>query len=382
MNSVELFAGAGGLGLGLARAGFEHLAVIEWDANASHTLKTNKANGLPFVRDWPLWTGDVRAFSFDTLSRPVHLLSGGVPCQPFSLGGKHRGHADGRNMFPAFISVVAALAPQVFLIENVKGLLRSSFSPYLDYVCSWLEQPESQPREGENWNEHALRLAASSHSSGLRYRVERRLLNAADYGVPQRRERVFIVGWRSDVDVGWHFPRPTHSREALVFDQAVSGEYWERHGMSRPATDDAQVQLLPQTLPWVTVRDALADLPRLGSREAEELRHVFMPGARPYPGHTGSPLDLPAKTLKAGDHGVPGGENMLVLDDGTYRYMTVREAARLQTFPDEFTFSTSWTENMRQLGNAVPVELAELLGSSIAAHLSEQGAVSVDSAAI
>ena len=99
--------------------------------------------------------------------------------------------------------------------------------------------------------------------------------------------------------------------------------------------------------------------------------HRFQPGARRYKGHTGSPLDLPAKTLKAGDHGVPGGENMMVKDDDSVRYFTVRESARLQTFPDGYVFHGAWTECMRQLGNAVPVELARLLGSSVAAVLLE-----------
>jgi DNA (cytosine-5)-methyltransferase 1 len=94
-----------------------------------------------------------------------------------------------------------------------------------------------------------------------------------------------------------------------------------------------------------------------------------MPGARPYVGHTGSPYDQPAKTLKAGDHGVPGGENMLVMDDGSVRYFSVREAARLQTFPDDYAFSGAWSENMRQIGNAVPVRLGELIARDIRARL-------------
>lgn len=97
--------------------------------------------------------------------------------------------------------------------------------------------------------------------------------------------------------------------------------------------------------------------------------HRFQPGARSYPGHTGSPLDEPAKTLKAGVHGVPGGENMLRRPDGGIRYFTVRESARLQTFPDDFSFHGSWSESMRQLGNAVPVTLAAIIAQSIASHL-------------
>jgi DNA (cytosine-5)-methyltransferase 1 len=122
--------------------------------------------------------------------------------------------------------------------------------------------------------------------------------------------------------------------------------------------------------PWQTVRDALMGLPD-PERDDDSafLNHRFQPGARVYPGHTGSPMDEPAKTLKAGDHGVPGGENMVVLPNGKVRYFSVRESARLQTFPDEFVFHGSWSETMRQLGNAVPVTLAKIVATSIAERL-------------
>src|SRR5690606_27890328 len=130
--------------------------------------------------------------------------------------------------------------------------------------------------------------------------------------------------------------------------------------------------ILERAKPWMTVRDALRGRPDPESKAAEEwYNHRYQPGAKVYPGHTGSPLDLPAKTLKAGDHGVPGGENMMVREDGSVRYFTVRESARLQTFPDTFVFHGSWTETMRQLGNAVPVTLAHLVASSVAQKLLE-----------
>jgi DNA (cytosine-5)-methyltransferase 1 len=119
--------------------------------------------------------------------------------------------------------------------------------------------------------------------------------------------------------------------------------------------------------PWRTVRDALVDMPDPRSQDARGfLNHIFQGGAKVYPGHTGSPLDLPAKTLKAGDHGVPGGENMMVLENGSVRYFSVRESARLQTFPDGYVFHGSWTETMRQLGNAVPVALGRQVVASVA----------------
>jgi DNA (cytosine-5)-methyltransferase 1 len=208
-------------------------------------------------------------------------------------------------------------------------------------------------------------------------------VNAADFGVPQRRERVFIVGFRNDLGVEWDFPTQTHSLDALLFDQWVSGDYWDRHRIAskkRPQLASGVKQrverlrglrLAPTRLPWRTTRDALDGLPDPRRSNGIFTNHKFQPGARPYPGHTGSPLDVPAKTLKAGDHGVPGGENMMITDAGEVRYFTVRESARLQTFPDGYLFHGSWTETMRQLGNAVPVALAHLVAARVAEKLVE-----------
>jgi DNA (cytosine-5)-methyltransferase 1 len=118
---------------------------------------------------------------------------------------------------------------------------------------------------------------------------------------------------------------------------------------------------------WRTVRDAIRDLPEPVDREPHPTidNHVGIPDAHSYPGHTGSPWDWPAKAIKAGDHGNPGGESMLRRDDETVRYFTVRELARIQTFPDQWRFANSWTESRRQLGNAVPVAMSELLARSL-----------------
>lgn len=125
---------------------------------------------------------------------------------------------------------------------------------------------------------------------------------------------------------------------------------------------------------WRTIRDALVGLPEPTLTGATGvLNHVLQPGARSYPGHTGSPIDWPAKTLKAGRHGVPGGENMLRETDGSIRYFTVRESARLQTFPDDYELHGPWGKAMRQLGNAVPVELARVVAASVHAALRAEG---------
>jgi DNA (cytosine-5)-methyltransferase 1 len=209
------------------------------------------------------------------------------------------------------------------------------------------------------------------------------VLNAADYGVPQRRERVVFVGFRSDLDIEWSFPKATHTLDALLWDQ-THGDYWDRHEVrraDRKVADrhDRRIARLTRedgALPWRTTRDAIGDLPDPAaepSRSDHYFNHRFQPGARSYPGHTGSPLDEPAKTLKAGVHGVPGGENMLLMPDGRVRYFTVRESARLQTFPDEFRLHGSWSEAMRQLGNAVPVELASVIARSVSRYLKFAG---------
>jgi DNA (cytosine-5)-methyltransferase 1 len=167
--------------------------------------------------------------------------------------------------------------------------------------------------------------------------------------------------------------------DRLLWEQWVTGSYWDEHNIAkknrpsfpprlrgrieRLATDFALFP--PDGKRCRTVRDAIAGLPDPRDKRHAVPNHEFRDGARPYPGHTGSPLDEPSKALKAGDHGVPGGENMIALPDGTCRYYTVRESARVQTFPDDYLFSGSWTEAMRQIGNAVPVSLAAAVGESV-----------------
>ncbi|EAB2330838.1 DNA (cytosine-5-)-methyltransferase [Salmonella enterica subsp. enterica serovar Cerro] len=389
MKSVELFAGAGGLAMGVSLAGFESLAVVEWDRWACDTIRENQKRGFPVIQDWPLWEGDVREFDWGSIPEGIDLLAGGPPCQPFSMGGKHKAYGDERDMFPATVEIVRRLKPKSFIIENVKGLTRSSFANYYQYILLQLEFPEVARRGNESWMEHLRRLQSEKtsgalHSTGLAYNVVPTLVNAADHGVPQKRERVFIVGFRSDLGIEWSFPKPSHSLEALLHSQWISGEYWDRHRVAKAKRPDiperlaARVKRLsldllpPEEKPWRTVRDSLIDLPDPRKRAAREFHnHNFQDGARVYKGHTGSPLDLPAKTLKAGDHGVPGGENMMVLEDGSVRYFSARESARLQTFPDGYVFHGSWTETMRQLGNAVPVALARRVSASVAEKLAE-----------
>ncbi len=372
LRSVELFTGAGGLALGTHLAGFRHELLLEWDRDASQTVRVNAAaDVVPGIRSWNLASADVRAVNF-SLYEGLDLIAGGPPCQPFSIGGKHHGMRDGRNVIPEFIRAIREGRPRAFVFENVRGLTRPMFRPYFEYIRLQLGNPELAPKPGERWMKHRDRLLSNARRCEPTYRVAYSMLNAADYGIPQVRHRVFVVGYRADLEISFAFPEPSHSFEALVRAQTTSGTYWREHGLKSPAKlrSGDQETSPPRLKPWRTVRDAIGDLPEPSPQGHLLLSgHWVQPGARSYPGHTGSELDLPAKTLKAGDHGVPGGENMLRRSDGTVRYFTVRETARLQTFPDSWEFEGPWGEIMRQLGNAVPVELAKVVASEIASSL-------------
>lgn len=368
MRSIELFSGCGGLAFGLSQAGFHHEMMAEWNGEAVSTVLHNRKRGIRHVRDWPIEKTDVREIDWGKVDADLDLLAGGPPCQPFSIGGKHRGHDDARDMWPEAIRAVRETMPRAFVFENVRGIARESFAFYLSWITAHLRHPGMARGAKESFELHTKRLNSSDLPAA--YDVLVAHVNAADYGAPQKRHRVIVAGVRSDLGVLFAPPVATHSRERLLWDQWVTGEYWDRHNLPRrgdshiASTDATIVRRLrsrnetPAGLPWVTVRDALVGL---GAPNGKA-NHVLQLGARVYPGHTGCPLDQPAKALKAGDHGVPGGENMMVCDDGSVRYFTIREAARLQGFPDTYQFPGAWSESMRQLGNAVPTQLAEAVG--------------------
>ena len=358
ISCLELFAGAGGLAKGIELSGIRD--------NYSDKIVHNV---------------DIRLFQFNQFGH-IDMVSGGPPCQPFSMGGKHKGNMDQRDMFPYACRAISTYIPKIFIFENVKGLLRKSFSSYFEYIILRLTYPDTQLKNSEDWEDHLKRLE-KIHTSGkydsIKYNVIFRLVNAANYGIPQRRERVFIVGIREDLNIKWSFPKETHSLDSLLWSQFISCDYWRRHGIKPSAIEHLDKrnqqrvhQLLQQpTLfslslkPWKTVRDQIGDIPEPDPQGSFDKEHVLREGAKAYPGHTGSYIDMPSKTLKAGDHGVPGGENMIRYPNGQIRYYTTFEAKRIQTFPDDYKIWGSWTEAMRQIGNAVPVELSHHIASSL-----------------
>ena len=390
LTTVELFAGAGGLALGLKSAGFCCRAALEFNKLACDTLRANWGNAEEELTSPLIYEGDVRDVDYHLLRDRLGELDGvvgGPPCQPFSLGGVAQGKNDTRNMFPEAVRAVSELRPKFFLFENVKGLLRESFSDYFQYIVLQLTYPTLCKSDEEDWREHFERLRQFSRKENsledqTTYQVAYRLLDAADYGAPQRRFRVFIIGIRSDFNLTPKFPEPTHSSDRKIWEQWVSGEYWDWHKVAmkaRPSISPCvqrKVKELrrkyglfpPPGARWVTVRDALKGLPDPRTKN-HFFNHEFRPGARPYPGHAGSEYDEPSKALKAGVHGVPGGENMIAFPDGSYRYYTPREAARIQNFPDSYVFCGPSSETMRQIGNAVPVKLAEAVGNVVMCQL-------------
>jgi len=280
-------------------------------------------------------------------------------------------------MWPEALRAVKEIRPKGFMFENVRGLLRPAFSDYLEFLRLQLLWPDIQSRT-HKWKDSLRRLKQHENSGACPdYHVIVRGVNAADYGAAQRRHRAIFVGIRADVADQVSFPSPTHSLETLIWDQRITGNYWKRHSISRRSRSSMSesekqaiirlrtLDVAPAGLPWKTVRDTIGDLPKPVSKSESLINHRLHLGARTYVGHTGSLWDEPAKALKAGAHGVPGGENIIVSRNGRVRYFTVREMARLQGMPDEFAIDETWQTSIKQLGNAVPVEIGQVFGKSI-----------------
>lgn len=284
---LEVFAGAGGMALGLEQAGLRHVALVEWDKHCVATLRRNGFKGVVHQ--------DARRVDY-TAYTGVDVVAGGVPCQPWSMAGAHRGLADDRDMWPTAMRAVRESRPRGFIFENVAGIMRETFKDYFDGIV------------------------AGFYAMG--YSVHVHLVDAADYGVPQHRKRMLMMGIRG---VAWfQLPRPTSTRR--------------------------------------TVRDALCDLgPPNGSNG--HCKHAA--SARQYKGHVGSTMDKPSKALVAGRHGQGGGSGMLREDSGALRYFTLREQARLQTFPDTYRLPSTWSHAVSMIGNACPPRLTQIFAAEL-----------------
>jgi DNA (cytosine-5)-methyltransferase 1 len=334
---IDLFAGAGGLSLGLAAAGLTPTVASEMDADAVQTYEAAHAKywaGVPLE----VMPGDINKHSFKRFKGQIAVVAGGPPCQPFSLGGLRNGEADSRNGLPAFVQAVRHVEPDAFLLENVPGLATGVMRLQLDTLLKEL--------------------------TALGFTIDWRVLRAADYGVPQRRQRLVMVGVRGPKRFTW--PEPMH-------------------GDGR--------------LPWVAAGSVVAADRIIGIPNSSPVTYAKRPDVRPSPwdGHVynggGRPINprglAPTVLASMGGNKTPwldGGDvvegyHAHLLAGGAprsgqvlgARRITAEEAALLQTFPAGMPWAGTRSSRYRQVGNAVPVRLAEAIGAALAGHLRALG---------
>lgn len=301
---VSLFCGAGGLDLGFKRAGFNLVWANDFDESAVRTYRENLGENCVL--------GDISKISERDIPE-CDVVIGGFPCQGFSLANTKRNVLDERNsLYLQYIRVLKAKKPKFFLAENVKGILSLGCGRVIEAILEDFAQAG--------------------------YQVKYKLLNAADYGVPQTRQRVVIVGVRNDLEVDYEFPKPGYSKKS-------------QEGLK----------------PWISVKDAISgipdpDGPLAGTVPNNEYSQYHIK-PRNYTGHRVTDPDKPSPTILARGNG--GGGVVAIPHYNGMRRMTVRESATIQTFPLNFKFYGTRGACYRQIGNAVPVLLAEQLAGQM-----------------
>ena len=317
MDSVELCAGAGGQALGLEQAGFLHRALVEIDDSCRATLRLNRPQ-------WNVTEGAASDVgSFDALPyRGIDVLAGGLPCPPFSVAGKQLGSRDERNLFPDALRIIDEAKPRAILIENVRGFLDAVFSDYRQQL------------------RHDLRA--------MGYEVDWRLFNASDFGVPQLRPRVMIVAIRSDWRDHFHWPDPLARRPRTVGQTLVDL-------MAANGWQGAQT--------W-------AD-------RADEIAPTIVGGSKKHGGPDLGPTRARAAWATLGVDGKGVADTAPMPDFVGMPRLTVRMIARLQGFPDSWTFHGKKTSAYRQVGNAFPSPVARAVGQRLFAALGSRRSYAV-----
>lgn len=315
LTSIEICAGAGGQALGLERAGFRHLALVEIDPWACSTLRLNRPawNVLgpqphEVGRAWT--TGDVRDFDATQYRGEIHLLAGGVPCPPFSKAGKQLGGEDERDLFPEAMRLVRECDPRAVMLENVRGLLDPKFAAY----------------------RHSLQ----AELDGLGYTASWRLYNACDFGVPQLRPRAILVAVKRDATSSFVWPEPHENPRVLVGD--ALRELMAEGGWEGAEAWAAGAQRVAPTLVGGSKKHGGPDLgPTRAKREWASLGvdGLGLADQPPVPGFRGMPR------------------------------LTVRMAAVVQGFPPEWEFAGRKTHAYRQVGNAFPPPIAAAVGGAL-----------------
>ena len=328
---LELFAGAGGLAIGLEQSGIKCVALNEIDKWACKTLKNNRPN-------WNVLEGDIKDFNFKKYKNQVEIVTGGFPCQAFSYAGKKLGLEDARGtLFYEFARVVKEVNPKICVGENVKGLLSHDKGKTLEGMISILDE--------------------------IGYNVVPvQVLKAINYKVPQKRERLILVGIRKDIDVQYVYPTPYNFiynlSDVLKKGALYNTDVPKSEGSKYPEHKKQVLDLVPPKGYW---RDLPIDI------QKEYMGKSFYLGG----GKTGMARrigwDEPSLTLTCS----PAQKQTERCHPDETRPFTVREYARIQTFPDDWKFAGSISQQYKQIGNAVPCNLGKELGYSIIKFLNE-----------
>lgn len=319
MNNIELFAGGGGLALGLEKAGIKSEMVVELDHEACETLRENRPQ-------WNIIEDDIHNVDFTQYKNKIDLVSGGAPCQAFSYAGKKLGFGDTRGtLFSEFARCVKEVNPKMFLFENVRGLLS---------------------------HDKGRTFATIKHTfESLNYTVQHKILNACYYGVGQKRERIVLIGIRNDLSNKINFAYPEANKTWTTLREVLK-DCPKSEGQSFSENKRKVMELVPPGGCWV-------DLP-------EDVAKKYM-GKSYYSGGGRRGMarriswDEPCLTLTTS----PSQKQTERCHPDETRPFTVREYARIQSFPDDWIFKGTISEQYKQIGNAVPVELARRIGLQI-----------------
>lgn len=302
LTCVEICAGAGGQALGLAMAGFVHVALVEYEQEYCNVLKANRP-------EWNVICADVHKFDGHPYEG-VDLLAGGVPCPPFSVAGKQLGKDDERDLFPEAIRLIREIRPKAVMLENVRGFLDSGFEEYRDHIFTEIKK--------------------------LGYVTHIKLLNASDYGVPQLRPRVVIVGIRKD--------------------QAGAFEYPQEHPRESPTVGETLCDLMSQN-GWKGAKK--------WAEGADRIAPTLVGGSKKHGGPDLGPTRAKNAWAELGVDGKGIANEAPEQDfDGMPR-LTSRMMARIQGFPDTWTFGSKKTIACRMIGNAFPPPVAQAVGIEI-----------------
>lgn len=314
VTAIELFAGAGGLALGLEQAGIKTLQYVEFDKACCETLRLNRP-------EWNVVCDDIHNVDFTEFRGKIDIVSGGFPCQAFSYAGKKLGFEDTRGtLFHEFARCIQEVQPKMFLAENVRGLVSHDHGRTLETILTVFES--------------------------LGYSVQKQILNACYYGVGQKRERIVIIGIRNDLDIHFEYPEPdkewTTIRTALKDCPKSQGvEYSDRK--------KKVLALVPPGGCWV-------DLPEDVAKEYMGKSYYSGGGRRGMARRIS--WDEPCLTLTCS----PSQKQTERCHPEETRPFTVRESARIQSFPDDWNFCGGIGDQYKQIGNAVPVEMARRIG--------------------